>query len=224
MRVLLVLTALFGFAGAQTELDAFFSQDDIAALERLVVIAGEASPAVLEAVTAVQIQEAELTVLGRLTDALTVTAGAGISGDIYSQVVPAYNINVSVNVMDLVNVDDRSSILDRRLTAIRSQSRLEVVQAFVAYVVARNAADASQLALASAEAAFQVASARLEMGMVTLSDSLAAQQAVGNAAVSLLRANGDLIVSLEALASVVGLPAEGVLEVVQATKTTGSRQ
>ncbi len=55
----------------------------------------------------------------------------------------------------------------------------------------------------------------LKVGGATVNDQLAARSSVSSAAVALLSANAEVIVSLEALAAVVGMEAEAVAGVLE---------
>jgi outer membrane protein TolC len=93
--------------------------------------------------------------------------------------------------------------------------RAETAAAFVRYVVARQSVQAAALAVDASDAAFRVVQARLEIGEATISDQLAAQSAVSSSALALLRANGELVTALEALAATVGLSPQETLEVIR---------
>ena len=84
----------------------------------------------------------------------------------------------------------------------------------MAYKVALETAESAAHALESAEAAFRATQAKLEVGEATLTDQLRAQTAVSEAAITLLGANGQVIVGLEALAATVGQPPGEVLAVL----------
>lgn len=200
-------------------LETVFSPGDLAALERLVSTAQANSPEVLEATRAVDLAAAEVEPLGRLTQALDVRAGANVAGGLYTQASPSYSISVSLDVVGLLDAPDEREVLKRRLARARAQTRVQVVEAFTGYVVARNAAESAAQALESAEAQFRVTTSRLEVQEATLSDQISARSSVGNAAVSLLSANAEVIVRLEQLAAVVGLSAEQTLALVAEEQT-----
>jgi hypothetical protein len=210
-----LLALVISTAGAQTTLDTVLDAAELAALERLVAVAERNDPKVLEAELMLAVGQREVTLEGRLREALSINAGTAIESDPYGQARPSYSLSVRLDVMALVGPDDRSGALERSLALARAESRFKVVQAFVRYVTARQAAEAAALALESAEAAFRVASARLEVGEVTLSDQLRAQTTVSEAAVALLRANGEVVISLEGLALAVGVSRDELLALLQ---------
>jgi outer membrane protein TolC len=220
--LLFLLLSLFlgTLAPAQTTLDTFFSHDDLMALERLIHLAQANNPTVIEATAAFEVGQAQRELGGRLTDALTVNVGAGLSGDLYGQVSPTYSITASVDVMKLVHAEDRTHALTARLAAAKAETRSAVATAFVGYVVARNAAEAAALAADSSSAAFKVIQARVDVGEATLTDQLHAQSAVSNAALALLQANGNVIVALERLAATTGTSPEVTLAIVQHQEIT----
>ena len=224
-----VLTALFLLgviaprgAYAQTDLATFFSPEQLAALEQLVTIAETSSPAVIEAQVALDVAASQLELGTRLTDSLTVTVGTGLRGDIYGQIEPTYSIVAGVDIMGLVKIEDRTPVVRAQLAASKAENRARVAAAFVGYVVAREAAEAAAQTVDSTDAAFQVVKARVEIGEATISDQLAAQSAVSSAALGLLQANSNVIITLEQLAATVGQSPEATLAVVNGVELTGS--
>lgn len=215
----IVLLALLPLAHAQEGqhrvLETVFGPTDLAALEQLVAAAQESSPEVLEASRTVELAAAAVEPLGRLAQALDVRASGNVAGSLYTQASPSYSISVSLDVVGLLEVPDEREVLARRLATARAQTRVQVVEAFTAYVVARNAAESAAQALESAEAQFRVVSSRLEVQEATLSDQIGARSSVGSAAVTLLSANAEVIVTLERLAAVVGLSAEETLALME---------
>ncbi len=137
--------------------------------------------------------------------------------DYYSQASPTYNISLSLDVVELLSADDKRTVLSGRAAQARALSRLAVVEAFTRLVVARNNAESSAQALETSEAQFRAVGSLLKVGEATLNDQLAARSSVSSAAVALLSANAEVIVSLEALAAVVGMKAEAVAEVMAQT-------
>ncbi|MDQ3457997.1 MAG: TolC family protein [Deinococcota bacterium] len=199
----------------QTELETFFSPAELEALERLVAVAQERSPTILQAAATLRVGEAQLEIGGRLADALSLNVGAGVSGDFYGQLSPSYSISAGVDVVALAVHNDQTTILRAGLAAARASARAETAGAFVRYVVSRQSVQAAALAVDSSDAAFRVVQARLEIGESTISDQLAAQSAVSSSAVALLRANGELVIALEQLAATVGLSPQETLEVIR---------
>lgn len=224
MRVLL-LVALLNVASAQdtapaavTEsftLETLFSQRDLRALEQLVTTAQANNPAVAEAEGALSLNTADTELLGRLGRSLEVGVGADLAMDYYSQASPTYTISLSLDVVELLSADDKQTVLSGRAAEARALTRLAVVEAFTRLVVARNNAESSAQALETSEAQFRAVGSLLRVGEATLNDQLAARSSVSSAAVALLSANAEVIVSLEALAAVVGMEAEAVAVVLE---------
>ena len=216
-KFIFLFVFLVGFVQAQTttDLETFFSADELAALERLVAVAQERSPAILEASAALRVGEASLELGGRLADALTVNVSAGLDADLYSQVSPALAISAGVDIVALATINDRTDILGAQLDAQRATVRSQTAAAFVAWVVAQESAQAAALASDASSAAFKVVQARFEIGEATVSDQLAAQSAVSSSAIALLSANGQIVVALEALSATVGLSPPETLQVIQ---------
>lgn len=195
-------------------LETVFSQHDLAALERLVATAQANSPEVGAAAHAFTLNAADTELPGRLGRALEVGVGADVAMSPYAQASPSYRISVSLDVVELLLAEDRRAVLGQREAQARAQVRLAVVEAFTRYVVAHSGAESAAQALETSEAQFRVVGSRLEVGEATVNDQLAARAAVSSAAVTLLTANAELIVALEALAAVVGLGAAQVAEVM----------
>jgi hypothetical protein len=89
-KVVLGLFLVLGLAIAQTNLETLFTQGELQTLEQLVSLAQAKDAKVLEASLALEDTE----MLGRLSEALTVNAGVGLSGDFYGQAAPKYSITI----------------------------------------------------------------------------------------------------------------------------------
>lgn len=178
------------------------------ALERLVARAMQVSPAVLEAAAALEQARWSVSLKGRLADALVVTGGAGVASDAYGQAVPSYSIRVSLDATKLAAPAPATAALEARLRDARTQTRLAVTEAFTRYLVATASAESAAQLLESGEAAFRVAKVRYRAGEVIAGDVIDARARVAQAAVALLRANAEVVVALEGLAAVTGVPAD----------------
>lgn len=214
VRRLLVVVASVGLAGtsgvgAQVSLAVTVTPEQRAGIEELARRAWGVSAAVLEAEAALARSTWVYSPEGRLAEALSVTGNAGISGDVYGQAAPRAAISVSLDVMTLAGEPEAGELraLEARVAAARGQVRVAVLEAAVRLLVARAAAESAAQGLETAEAAFRVAEARLELGDVTATAVLEARLAVSQAAVGLLRANAEAVVALESLAAQVGLGA-----------------
>ncbi len=224
--LLALMTLLFGVASAQTTapvsepftLETLFSKRDLSALEQLVSAAQANNPAVAEAEGALTLNTADTELLGRLGRSLEVGVGANMTMDYYSQASPTYNISLSLDVVELLSADDKKPVLSGRVAQARALTRLAVVEAFTRYTVARNAAESAAQALETSEAQFRAVGSLLKVGEATLNDQLTARSAVSSAAVTLLTANAEVIVSLEALAAVVGMTAQEVAALLTKSK------
>ena len=208
-------------AAVKTELATFFTPEQLTALEQLVTLSEGASPAVLEAQHALSVAESQRELGTRLLDSLTVNVGTGLTGDMYGQIEPRYSVSAGVDLMKLVNVEDKTGVLRAQVGAARAENRARVAAAYVGYVVAQEAAEAAAHSVESADAAFQVVKARVEVGEATLSDQLTAQNAVSSSALALLQANSQVIVSLEQLAAAVGRSPQETLAVINSEEVAG---
>ncbi len=190
---------------AQTNLDTFFSNEELAVLEQLVITAELHDLAVQRALSELRGNQAELETFNRVTNALTISGGADVEGDIYGQSNLGYNISISLDIIKLIDVEDNTNVLDVAVDSARRDCRTRVVNAFVTYKVAAENAEVARLALETAEAALKVSSSLYKAGRATQSDLLNAQEKVGQTAVNLLEANGQVVVTLEELAAAVGI-------------------
>lgn len=192
------------FSLAQTNLETLFTGDELSVLEGLVhtAQANDANIAKARLELGTVVGETQLT--GRLREALTVNTGVSLEGDIYGQASPSYSVSVNLNVMNLIPDAEAAAANNAVLAEALASVRVRTVQAFVTHKVAQERAESAALALESAEAAFRAVSAKQEVGEATLTDQLRAQSTVGDAAMALLEANGNVIVSLESLAATIG--------------------
>ena len=195
-------------------LETLFTKPDLSVLEQLVSAAQKGSPDVVEAEHALALSAPDAELLGRLSRSLDIGVGANLAMDYYSQASPSYSISLSLDVVELLSGDDKKSVLAGRVAQARADTRLAVVEAFTRYAVARNAAESAAQALETNEAQFRAVGSLLKVGEATLNDQLAARSAVSSAAVALLSANAEVIVSLEALAGTVGMTAQEVAGVL----------
>ena len=217
-KIVLGLFLVLGFAIAQTNLETLFTQSELATLEQLILLAQANDAKVLEA--SIDLEDTEM--LGRLSEALTVNAGVGLSGDFYGQAAPEYSISIGLDVMTLVD-DGDANLAQAKIESEKNNVRVRTVEAFVNYKVAKESAESAALAVESATAAFNATHARVEMGEATRTEQLQAQQAVSNAAIGSLEANGQVIVTLESLAAVVGSTPRDVVAILESGNTVAAR-
>ena len=202
---------IFAFQMAEGQsLEIVFTAEDTTKLEQLVEIAQANDLGVIEAEQELRSGEYADSTSGRVTEALSVSAGTGLSGDMYGQVAPNYSVSVSLDVMDLFKPQDTTS-LSARVKAAKEAARLRTVEAFVGWKVATQSAQAASHALEAAEATLEVTTIRVDAGADVAASQLAAQSAVASAARDLLTANGQVIVAVETVSSVVGTTPERVL-------------
>jgi outer membrane protein TolC len=217
-KVVLGLFLVLGLAIAQTNLETLFTQSELQTLEQLVSLAQANDAKVLEASLALEGTE----MLGRLSEALTVNAGVGLSGDFYGQAAPKYSITISLDVMTLVDGED-TNLAQSKIESEKNNVRVRTVEAFVNYKVAVESAQSAALSVESATATFNAIHARVEMGEATRTDQLQAQQAVSGAAIGLLEANGQVIVALENLAAVVGAAPAEIVAILEGSNTLAAK-
>ena len=203
------LTAIIFFllspiALSQNTIDTFFTTGELAALEELVGQASLSNPTVLIAKQNFASAKAELAVGNQLLDALTMNAGASLVGDFYGQSTPSYTFSLGVDVIKLIESTDRTQTMLMSVESARTKNRVEVVRAFTGWKVAIEQAKTASDFLESVGMTNQLVVHKLNVGDATQSDVTRAIADLSNAKIALLQANANVIVSLEALASVVG--------------------
>lgn len=206
-----ITTILAGNAASQTMITTTLGRHDLARLDRLVVMA-QALDATVAGILATR--HAEAVVLERLRGALSVTVSGSVAGDVYGQAHADYRLGVGLDLLELIPDPQQEAQAAARLDTELRRVRLATVEAFIRYRVAEAAAAAAALALDSAQANLGVAQARHRVGEVILAEVLAARSSVGDAAVALLSANGEVVMALEALAAAVGLDQRSTRELL----------
>jgi len=186
-------------------LPSFFTDSDLQTLEQLIAIAEQNDLQILEYMAELGTNESSLSFQGRLGEALSVNAGTSISGSYYGQAELSYSLSVSLDVMDLLTVSEGSSVIEQRIVSAKLNTRVRVVEAFVAYKIALVNAETRARAVEASQARYEVAVTRVQAGESILSSQINAQSDLASAGLSLYSANGDVIVSLEKLAAVVGV-------------------
>ncbi len=215
IHTLFVIICLLGLAKAQT-LPSFFTQEDLTVLEQLIQIAELHDLASLTETQNIQALEQTFSLGGRLTNALSISGSAHLEGDIYGQAVPNYSVSISLDVMKLLNVDGNKEISEQKRLNAQLENRLSVVEAFVGYKVALLAAETAARALEASEANYRVNVARVKVGENILSQQISAQSDVARAGLELYRANGQVIIGLEALAGVIGVSVSDLVLLLEA--------
>jgi len=195
-------------------LPSFFSDADLQTLERLVVIAEANDLQILEYQAELGVNEASFGFTGRLGEALSVNAGTSVSGSYYGQAELSYNLSISLNVMELLSVDDTSGVINQRIQSAKLATRVRVVEAFVSYKIALVNAETKARSVEASQARYEVAVTRVQAGESILSSQINAQSDLASAGLSLYSANGEVIVSLERLAAVVGITPQAVVGVL----------
>ena len=119
-------------------------------------------------------------------------------------------------------MDDDRSVLHVALDSARRDCRTRVVDAFIAYKVAVESAEAASLALEGAETNLEIVEARAKIGEANQSELVSAKKGVEDAAVKQLQVNGQVISTLEHLAAAVGIaPREVLVEVIRGIEESG---
>ena len=214
-KLLTILSLITSIALAQdVTLQTFFNNDDLRALESLISAAERNDLTVLELSQQLESAEYNLSTEGRLTEALNVRAGGSFDTDLYQQAAPSFNISLSLDVMQLVKADDDRGVILAKIAEAKDAARVKAVEAFVAYKVAVEGAEAAARNVEAAQAAFEVTKVRVETGDAIVSSQIRAQSDVADAAIALLTANGNVIVALERLAEATGLSPQETVAVI----------
>ena len=214
MTRLVALLFFFAFAFGQS-LVTYFSSQDLVVLEKLIGSAEQNNFEVLDYVSQLNNAEQSISFQGRLAQALTISAGANLSTNLYNQAVPSINLSLGIDVMRLFEESNEANLLTRKVQDARTSARVRTVEAFIAYKIAVEGAEGAARTLEASQAAFDVAKIRVETGDAVLVSQLKAQGDAASAALELLRANGEVIIALEHLAQVTGLSIEETAELLK---------
>jgi len=195
---LLVLAAwLYGRAFGQTALTA----EQVAVYERLVEESLRRDPGVLRALADLERARADAGFLGLLGGGLSL----GLAGS-YDQVSPGYRLSLSLDLAGLLR--DRGPELaarERELEAARGEVRVRVLEAYLGYLYALEAARQASDGLEARRAELEATRARARVGAATASDVLTVAERVSAARLVLYRRNLDAALAFETLASRTGL-------------------
>jgi hypothetical protein len=129
------------------------------------------------------------------------------------------------NPIQLINGIQQMPALQSHLRDAEQQTRLAVIQNYVAYVQAQQASSVATRQLNTVVAAAleqsQVASSQLDQ--IPASSVLANNEDYIAAATESLAANSDEMVALETLAAVVGMPSQEMLTMIETTVTQAAK-
>jgi hypothetical protein len=129
------------------------------------------------------------------------------------------------NPIQLINGIQQMPALQSHLRDAEQQTRVAVIQNYVAYVQARQSAGVATRQLNTVVASIvegsQVASAQLDQ--IPASSILANNEDYIAAATESLAANSDEMVALETLAAVVGMPTQDMLSVIETSFTQAAK-
>jgi hypothetical protein len=207
---------------ADAPLQTEFTPTDAQVMEELVSIAVRNAPVVRDARAAMGVAP--------FVDALLVEiAPSWLSSSLTDSSDPAlanYNtsdnsttVTVTFNPVQLANGIQQQPALRSHLRDAKRQTRLAVMQNYVAYVQARQSATVAQRRLNTVVASVleqsRVASVQLEQ--IPSSSILANNEDYIAAATETLAANSDEMVALETLATTVGMSAQETLTLMQDT-------
>lgn len=213
LLVLLTTHYPLSTALAQT-LPSFFTERDLATLEQLVVIAQEHDLHLMEIQAELGIREQTLSFEGRLAQALSITAGSALTGDMYGQANLSYSASITLDVMKLLEAENTTTIIQQRINNAKFNTRLNVIEAFVNYKVALINAQTSARAVEASQANYEVTVSRVKAGESILSSQIRAQSDLANAGLNLYQANGTVIVALERLAANIGISPQETAEIL----------
>ncbi|NEQ27268.1 MAG: hypothetical protein F6K28_51325, partial [Microcoleus sp. SIO2G3] len=169
--------------------------------------------------------------LSRFKDAIMIEAVLGSTSDFThsprhsnssNDITDTQGLTITIDPVYLISAFQQERSLIARVREARNQTRVSVIQNYVAYVQAHQAATLASRQLDTVVASLpqvppiQVASALLQPSSVPISH-LASNPDYVAAANQALAANGEEMIALETLAATVGLPPEETLAVIQET-------
>lgn len=175
----------------------------VAVYERLVNMSLDRDPEVLRAAAELARARAGAGPLGAAGGSLSLSLAGS-----YDQVNPGYRLSLSLDLGKLL--EDPVPELrarERALEAARANLRVRVLEAYLGYLYALEAARQASDALEARQAGLDAARARARVGAATAADVLAAAEGVSAARLALYRKNLDVALALERLAGRTGTPA-----------------
>lgn len=178
----------------------------VAVYERLVEESLARDPGVLRAAAALERARAEAGWLGAASGGLSLSLAGS-----YDQVRPGYRLTLSLDLGRLLadpGPDLRAR--ERALAAARGEVRVRVLEAYLGYLYALEAARQASDALEARRAELEAAKARARAGAATAAEVLAAAERASSARLDLYRKNLDVALAFERLAGRTGLAGEGL--------------
>jgi predicted phage tail protein len=204
-----------------------FTTADVQVMEELIQIATRNAPMVRDA-------RAEMGVTPFVDAMLVEVAPSWLSSSLTDTSDPALadyrtsdnstTVTLTFNPLQLIKAIQRQPALASHLRDAKHQTRVAVIQNYVAYVQARQSASIAQRRLdtvvATITANSRIASA--DLTQVAVGAALVNHEEYVAAATESLTTNGDEMMALEMLAASVGLPSHEMLDVMQQVMATAT--
>jgi septum formation topological specificity factor MinE len=197
-----------------------FTTADVQVMEELIQIATRNAPMVRDA-------RAEMGVTPFVDAMLVEVAPSWLSSSLSDTSDPALadyrtsdnstTVTLTFNPLQLIKAIQRQPALASHLRDAKHQTRVAVIQNYVAYVQARQSASIAQRRLDTVVATI-VANSRIasaDLTQVAAGTALVNHEEYVAAATESLTTNGDEMMALEMLAASVGLPSHEMLDVMQ---------
>jgi len=193
---------LYSLVFGQTAL----TPEQVAVYERLVEESLKRDPGVLRALADLERARADAGFLGSLGGGVSVSLAGS-----YDQVSPGYRLSLSLDLAGLLrDPGPELAARERALEAARGEVRVRVLEAYLGYLYALEAARQASDGLEARMAELEAVRARARVGVATASDVLAAAERVSAARLALYRKNLDVALAFETLASRTGLEADAL--------------
>ena len=198
----LTLTAVLTLTVAQAQAATFLTDKQTKDYGELVKIALERDPAVLTARAERQAADVDKSAWG----AVNASAGFDLSGDFEQFKTPSYRLSMSLDLAALFKDNTAYfAALNAKTIQAGNAVRVRVLQAFAAYLYALENAAVAGDTLEARSAEIRVLEAKAKVGATTSADVLGGAEKVSQGRLAMFKANLDLAVAKQNLASSAGV-------------------
>jgi len=199
---ILTLTAVVSLILAQAQAATALTDKQTKDYGELVKIALERDPAVLTARANRQAADVDKSALG----AVNASAGFDLAGDFEQIKTPSYRLSMSVDLASLFKDNTPYfAALNAQTIQAGNAVRVRVLQAYAAYLYALENAAVAGDALEARSAEMRTLEAKAKVGAATNAEVLGGAERVSQGRLAIFKANLDLAVSKQNLASSAGV-------------------
>ena len=199
---ILTLTAVVSLILAQAQAATALTDKQTKDYGELVKIALERDPAVLTARANRQAADVDKSALG----AVNASAGFDLAGDFEQIKTPSYRLSMSVDLAALFKDNTTYfAALNAQTIQAGNAVRVRVLQAYAAYLYALENAAVAGDALEARSAEMRTLEAKAKVGAATNAEVLGGAERVSQGRLAMFKANLDLAVSKQNLASSAGV-------------------